>query len=245
MEKWRSDDMLRIAVCDDDKIALKDTVSMLDKWAQEKGIEIEICAFENGDNLLDENRLCHMDIIILDIIMPLLNGMDTAKEIRQEDKATHIIFLTSSPEFALESYEVKAKGYLLKPVDYRKLAELLEDCSRDFEREPEHLILKTEFGYQKIYYKEIEYIEAQNKIITFYMRDKKKIKTTETLRSFESKLNNTAGFFKCHRSYIVSILNVDHFNASEITTKSGYRIPIARGYGKAFQEAYFAFMFQS
>lgn len=237
--------MLRIAVCDDEKNALKNTVSMIEKWSQQREVTVEICEFDNGDDLLNENMIHHMDIILLDIIMPLFNGMDTAKEIRQSDTAVHIVFLTSSPEFALESYEVKAKGYLLKPIVYDKLMELLDDCSHDFDTESEHLVLKTKFGYQKLYYKDIEYIEAQNKVITFYMRNEKNIKTTETLRSFESKLNSSAGFFKCHRSYIVNISNVDHFNASEITTKSGYHIPIARGYGKTFQEAYFAFMFQN
>ncbi len=237
--------MLRIAVCDDDESSLKNIVFMIENWSKQRGIAIEICEFDNGDDLINQNMIRHMDIILLDIIMPLLNGMDTAKEIRQRDAAVHIVFLTSSPEFALESYEVKAKGYLLKPILYDKLMELLDDCSRGFDMEQEHLVLKTEFGYQKLYYKDIEYIEAQNKIITFYMRNEKNIKTTETLRSFESKLNNSAGFFKCHRSYIVYIPNVDHFNASEITTRSGYRIPIARGYGKAFQEAYFSFMFQN
>ena len=55
-------------------------------------------------------------IILLDILMPLLNGMDTARELRQYDKTVKIIFLTSSPEFALESYDVKAYSYLLKPM---------------------------------------------------------------------------------------------------------------------------------
>lgn len=236
--------MLRVAVCDDKEEALKNTVSMIEEWSRQRGTVVEICEFDNGDDLINQNRMHHMDIILLDIIMPLFNGMDTAKEIRKSDAAVNIIFLTSSPEFALESYDVKAKGYLLKPVMYGKLEELLDDCCRGFDTEPENLILKTEFGYQKLYYSDIEYIEAQNKIITFYLKNEKNIKTTETLHSFESKLNNSAGFFKCHRSYIVYIPSVDHFNASEIITKTGYHIPIARGYGKAFKEAYFAFMFQ-
>lgn len=63
-----------------------------------------------------------MDIILLDIVMPLLNGMDTARELRAQDTAVKIIFLTSSPEFALESYEVRAQDYLLKPHHLRAAA---------------------------------------------------------------------------------------------------------------------------
>ncbi|MBO5371875.1 MAG: response regulator transcription factor [Lachnospiraceae bacterium] len=237
--------MIRIAICDDNAEFLQNAAAMLEKWSKQSGKSVGIFCFSNGDDLIAQNALHRMDIILLDIIMPLLNGMEAAKEIRKNDSVVNIIFLTSSPEFALESYDVKAKGYLLKPVDYEKLKELLDDCTRSFDAESKNLVLKTKYGYQKIYYTDIEYIEAQNKIITFYMRNGKEIETTETLNSFVNKLNDSEGFFKCHRSYIVYIPNVDHFNVSEIITKSGHSVPIARGYGKAFQEAYFAFMFQN
>lgn len=187
--------MIRIAICDDDAAFLQSTVTLIEKWSNESGVSNEIFTFDNGDDLIAKNAVCHMDIIVLDIVMPLLNGMETAKEIRQKDKGVHIIFLTSAPEFALESYDVRARGYLLKPVIYNKLKELLDECCRCLEEEPKNLILKTEFGYQKIYYREIEYIEAQNKIIVFYMQNGKCIETTETLRSFESRLNDREGFF--------------------------------------------------
>lgn len=237
--------MVRIAVCDDNKESLASTASMIETWSEQSGISVELHCFDNGDTLLTQNDIHRMDIILLDIIMPLLNGMDTAKELRKKDTAVDIVFLTSSPEFALESYDVKAKGYLLKPVSYEKLKEQLEDSCRGFDVEPKNLILKTKFGYQKVYYRDIEYVEAQNKTIIFYLQNEKTVETTEPLRSFENKLNDSEGFFKCHRSYIVHIPNVDHFNASEIITKSGHRIPIARGYGKAFKEAYFSFMFRN
>lgn len=237
--------MIRIAVCDNEREALETASEMVQDWADENGVEIELYQFDNGDELLSQCIACRMDIVILDIIMPMLNGMETAKELRKHDSSVTIIFLTSSPEFALESYDVKARGYLLKPVKDEKMKNLLDEVSQMFLEEPKHLILKTEFGYQKLYYRDIECIEAQNKTIFFLMRNGKQIKTSETLHSFESKLDDGEGFFKCHRSYIVNIQNVDTYNVSEITTKSGKRVPIARGYGKAFQEAYFNFMFQN
>ena len=69
----------------------------------------------------------HHDLVFLDILMPLLNGMDAARELRRVDAAARIVFLTSSPEFALESYAVKAQGYILKPVTGEKLREALEE----------------------------------------------------------------------------------------------------------------------
>ena len=70
------------------------------------------------------------------------------------------------------------------------------------------------------------------------------VESTDPLYSFEDKLTNSNGFFKCHRSYLVYLPNIDHFSTTEITTKSGRNIPIARGYAKAFKEAYFSLMFR-
>ena len=144
----------------------------------------------------------------------------------------------------LESYEVKAQGYLLKPVTYEKIRETLDECSYSFAAEPDHIILKTTLGYQKLYLHEIEYAEAQNKKVIFYLQTGRTVETFDPLYYFENRLTNNLGFFKCHRSYLVYMPNVDHFNMTEIVTKSGRKIPIARGYGKAFKEAYFTLMFR-
>ena len=236
--------MIRIAVCDDSPEFLQQAVNMVERWSEESGVPAEIYRFDNGDTLLAKNAVTHMDIIFLDIIMPLQSGIDTAKELRQSDKAVKIIFLTSSPEFALDSYEVKAQGYLLKPVTYEKVKETLTECSHTFEEEPKNIVLKTAFGYQKLYFHDMEYAEAQNKRVVFYLRTGKTVESAESLHSLEDRLCLNDGFFKCHRSYLVYLPNVDHFSMTEIITKSGRSIPIARGYGKAFKEAYFAFVFR-
>ena len=236
--------MLKIAVCDDSPDFLQLAVDMVERWTEQSRIQTEIYRFDNGDALLAKNAVTHMDIIFLDIIMPLQSGIDTAKELRQSDNAARIIFLTSSPEFALESYEVKAQGYLLKPVTYEKIKETLDECSHGLETESENIVLKTAFGYQKLYFHDIEYLEAQNKKVIFYLRTGKTVEATESLHSLEERLSINDGFFKCHRSYLVYIPNVDHFSMTEIATKSGRCVPIARGYGKAFKDAYFALVFK-
>ncbi len=128
--------MMRIAVCDDNADFLLSEITMIEKWSEQSGIPVEIYRFDNGDSLIAKNASVGMDIIFLDIIMPLQNGMETAKELRRLDNAVKIVFLTSSPEFALESYDVKAHGYLLKPVTYEKIKATLDDCSLSFVSEP-------------------------------------------------------------------------------------------------------------
>lgn len=235
--------MIRLAVCDDEMQCLESTKRMTEQWSAACGIPAQIDCFDNGDSLIESIRSLKTNVIFLDIMMPLLNGMDTAREIRELDKTVKIIFLTSSSEFALESYSVKASGYILKPVEYKQLSEILDDCVVALKEEPKNLLLKSAYGYHKIYLRDIEYIEAQNKNVAFFLNAGQPLIITEPLYSFANKLLAQDGFFKCHRSYIVSIPNVHSFNSGEITMKSGLRIPIARGAGKAFQDAYFSFMF--
>lgn len=236
---------IRLAICDDDPVCLQSTLRLAEQWAIQYGVPLKTELFENGDKLLDCERREKSDIILLDIMMPLLNGMDTAKEIREFDPHVKIVFLSSSCEYGVASYDVKASGYLLKPIVYQKFCEVLNDCARAILKEPDTLVLHIAFGYQTIYTNTIEYLEAQNKKVTFTLSDGSRKDGLDTLSHYEQYLTLEKGFFKCHRSYIVYIPAVAHFTATEIRTKSGMRIPIARGFGKAFQNAYFEYMFQS
>jgi len=234
---------LKIAVCDDNNICLSETTESIRKWISDNNINAEIFSFDNGDDLLKKCVNISIDIVFLDIIMPLLNGMDTAKELRSANNDIRIVFLTSSPEFALESYSVKATGYILKPVSYEKIQEALDECLKAKKSEPKSIVIRSSFGFHKVFIHNIEYIEAQNKKVVFYLSDGTRLETSETLSSFENKLTTEDGFFKCHRSYIVYLKNMQSFNSNDIITKTGRKVPIARGYAKPLHDAYFADMF--
>jgi DNA-binding LytR/AlgR family response regulator len=235
--------MIRLAVCDDEALCLDSMRRMIEQWSANCGIPFQLGCFDNGDALLKSIRSVKTDVVLLDIMMPLLNGMDTAHEIREFDKMAKIVFLTSSPEFALQSYSVKASGYIIKPVSFEHLSEVLDDCTAALHEEPENLLLKSACGYHKIYLHDIEYIEAQNKRVMFFLKSGQSLTITEPLYSFENRLLTKDGFFKCHRSYIISMNHVNSFNTAEIRMKSGSALPIARSSAKAFQEAYFSYMF--
>ena len=104
--------MVKIAICDDETEFLDLLSDSLDSWCRAHQLTLQLYRFTNGDELISAHRAYGMDLILLDMIMPLLSGMDTARELRQHDPHVPIIFLTSSPEFALESYEVRTFWYL-------------------------------------------------------------------------------------------------------------------------------------
>ncbi len=234
--------MLKIAICDDDFAFSEQTAEMISRWGQES--ENVICKiFTNGDELIGVHEVSPFDIIFLDIIMPMINGIETAREIRAEDKNTKIVFLTSSSEFAVESYTVKANDYLLKPVLEEALFRCLDEFEKEINKNSRTMTVKSIYTVQKLVIDDIVYIEAQNKHVVFTMFDGTKIETTEPLHIWKEKLTLENGFFKCHRSYIVNINHIDTYTSKEIKMHSGDVIPIARSCQKAFESAYFAVLF--
>ena len=112
---------MKIGICDDELQFLESTCQLIEQWANLHRIKIDIYRFTNGDDLLQAHCNECLDLIFLDVIMPLLNGIDTARELRNNNQEVPIIFLTASREFAVDSYEVKAYNYLIKPLSKAKL----------------------------------------------------------------------------------------------------------------------------
>lgn len=236
--------MLKIIACDDDVAFLDRLHRMIDRWSSETGTAVDVALVTRGEDLLTRHAASRADIILLDMIMPLVNGMDTARELRQADTAVRLVFLTSSPEFALESYEVRAFDYLLKPVAYERLAQLLDELSSMRPAATDELVIKTSFGYHALRLSDIEYAEARNKHVVFHLRDGRDIEALESFRSVEDRLAQNATFFKCHRSYQVNLRNIDHFDRTDIVMRSGACIPLSRSCKQGFQDAYFAVRFE-
>lgn len=118
-----------IAVCDDQTEELKDLTELLGAWETDRGTPVRVKSFRSAAELLDAARHERFTLYLLDIMMPGLNGMDAAREIRGFDKAADIIFLTSSPGFAYDSYSVQALEYLLKPIRAKTLYPILTGWS--------------------------------------------------------------------------------------------------------------------
>ncbi|MGI6685962.1 MAG: LytR/AlgR family response regulator transcription factor [Bacillota bacterium] len=155
--------MLQIAVCDDNIDELSNMVQLIDLYRASKNFCCEYAVFPNGFELVSAlEKGKRFDIYCLDIIMPGFMGIDVAKEIRGFDKTAPILFFTSSPEFALESYSVKAINYVLKPISKEKLFftfdEVLEQIKA--EKDEDALIVKSTEGIQKILISNLAFVRG-------------------------------------------------------------------------------------
>lgn len=234
--------MMRIAFCDDDHTFLEQVKEYIKRYIKETEISVEFSFFEDGDSLLSAIKNHVFDICFLDVLMPLMDGMETARELRRNNNSIKLVFATTSSDFAVDSYEVKAKNYLLKPISYEKFKSVLDDLHTELTKEEQCLVVKTAVGYQKLYHNEIAYLESMNKIVMIYLRNGSLVETKEPLYHLEERLLSD-NFFKCHRSYMVNMHHIETFNSSSIIMRSGKQIPIARGYAEELKNAYFRLMF--
>lgn len=125
---------MKIAICDDDLTELNRITAFLDEYSKTNRLPLTCKTFCSSIELASTAMQESYDLYLLDILMPALNGIELAREIRNFDRAADLIFLTSSPEYAVDSYTVKASDYLLKPVQKKRFFAALDDILEQKER---------------------------------------------------------------------------------------------------------------
>ena len=235
---------MRIAVCDDDQQILFSVLSQLVSYQEQRQTKLSCQCFENAMDLLASLEHENYDLLFLDVLMPGLNGIQAAREIRQRNENIKIVFLTSSPEYAVESYSVQATNYLLKPATEERLFPILDQLA-DWLRKPEEaLTIQTHGSVFRLPYGKIEYIEVMSKTLYFYLTDGSIKEVRGSLFEYEPALLARPGFCKIHRSYLVNFSWVTEVHQGELLTASGRRVPIARSAYKQVRTAYTEFLFE-
>ena len=156
---------MKIAICDDDSQELAKISSFIDAYRQKNNVLLTYQTFQSGTELVFTMESGDYDILFLDILMPGFSGMQAAHEIRGFDRVAQIVFLTSSPEFAVESYQVKAHNYILKPVSEEKLNRLLDELIKEEQNPQEGLAVKTQKGMAFILFSRLAFVEVMNKTL--------------------------------------------------------------------------------
>ncbi len=201
-------------------------------------------SFQNATELLASMDNRDYDLLLLDVLMPGVNGMQAAYEIREHNCKTEIVFLTSSPEYAVESYSVRAHYYLLKPATEEKLFPILDRLMFDFKSPEDALYIKTQSSVFSIPYGKIQYIEVNSKKLYFYLTDGSNREVSGSLADFERALLKRPGFIKVHRSYLVNLQLVRELRQGELVTVTGQHVPVSRTAYPQVRTAYTQFLFE-
>ena len=237
--------MIKIAFCDDDMEVLHQMNELLDRYRVERNEDITYAAFQSPFELLTEiEKGIRPDILFLDVVMPGQNGMDVAKEIRQYDTNMKIIFLTSSPEFAVESYSVGAYFYQLKPIweesFFRLMDAVLAECEK---KKKNSLILRSKDGITRIDLQQLEYCEVLGRKLLFHLENGAVLESAGSLDDLAGQLMQYSNFFRPHRSFLVNMEYTQNISSRSIKMVNDAEIPIPHGKCSEIKNTYMEYAF--
>ena len=207
--------MIKIAVCDDDRTVRESIVKALQRYERDNSMEFEILEYAAADAML-VSYPAELDLILLDIYMPGIDGMDAAKAIRRFDQDVCIIFITTMYQRAIEGYKVRAFGFIRKPVSYGEFSHEIGDAVRNIERSRQTTLARVLYA-----------IGIPGGEIREYRCP---------IRDLEDDLGKY-GFFRCHASFLVSVDSIQEIRKTDILLKDGNVVPISQRRKKAFMDA--------
>lgn len=226
--------MLKIAICDDDSVLVKNLAEIINRLLQKENLEYKHDIFTNGIEFLKTCELegYNYNIILLDIMMDGLNGIEVGKKIKEKNPECEIIFVTSNPEYVFESFDANPFYYIVKPVDEEILKTQLDKIIEKigfFENAKKYITIKRKGLFVLINPKDIIYIDANNRILTIHC-------TYDNI-SFHGKIDeilkeineiSNFNFIKPHRSYIVNPYFIQKIDKLKMLLSNGEMIPISR-----------------
>lgn len=237
--------MIKIAFCDDDCSVLSDLHELLALYRAEKNKEIDDFTFHSPLDLISEiERGTRFDVLFLDVLMPGENGIDVAAEIRNFDKNAKIIFLTSSSEFAVQSYTVNAFYYQLKPICAESFTRLMDGVLSQCEKEQARsLILHCKAGITRIKPSQLEYCEVIHRTLFIHLTSGKVLECTGSLEELSRQLMPYGNFLRPHRSYLVNLEYIQNLSYRAITMSCLAEIPLPRGKYNEIKNAFLEYAF--
>lgn len=216
----------RIAICDDEQNQIEYITSIVTSWSAHEGHGCEIRTFASAEAFLfeyEEDKA--YDILLLDVEMKNINGIELAKRIRKDNNRAEIIFITSHFEFVGEGYEVDALHYLIKPISAEKLTQVLTKAAEKLSVEPPSVVISCEGETVKLYESDILYVESFLHYIVIHTKDNE-YKIKENISVFENKVSDV--FYRIHRSYLVSLKYITRISRTSVNI-GNTELPLSRG----------------
>lgn len=225
----------KVAVCDDEEVHVKYLEALAEEWAKKNDYAADILTFPSAEAFLfvySEQK--DFDILLLDIEMNGMNGVELAKRIRENNEAVQIIFITGFADYISLGYEVSALHYLLKPVGKEKLFEVFDRAAKNLSKKEGRLTVRFDRQTEYIPYGKILYIEAQLQYVVIYMPEGS-VRMKASLSEIEKELDD--GFIRCQRSFIINLSHVGKIKNDCVLLKNGISVPISRGMSEKIGKA--------
>lgn len=228
---------MRIAICDDEEAQRNLLVRYVHEWSEMRQIPAQIETYANGEGfwfIWEEEK--NFDLLILDIEMGEMSGIELAMKLREQNQDIPILFVTGYESYMAMGYEVSALHYLVKPVQKEKFFSVLDKA---LQKQPpeEKLFFQTDRGAISLPVSELWYIEAQGHTCRLHTRDY--CYTVHMgISELKKELADQSSFIFCHRSYIVNLTHVAAIEKTELLLDNKTILPLSRGAAKEVNQAF-------
>ena len=227
--------MIRLALCDDEAEQRTAVGGLLRAYAAARpALAVKLSVFSSGRDLLAAAAECGgFDLYVLDIVMPELSGIDLGVRLRELYSSGAIIYLTISPEYAVDSYAARAFYYLMKPAEPDRLFQVLDQAVATLEKQRAACVtVRTKDGLERIRLDEIIYAELTGRAVRYHLADGTSLDSVTVRSPFQketAQLLAAPQFFLCGASFAVNLYYVAAVERSSLKLDNGERVPLARG----------------
>lgn len=233
---------MNIAVIDDLEIDRAQLLNDIRLYAKENALLVRLTEYESGEAFLTQDAVLGLDAVFLDIYMGTLTGMDVAREIHSLNPACQIVFVTTSPAFAVESYEVQAIYYILKPCEYKNIANVMKLLEQKLQKSSRFIKVKEGREWCKIMLTDILYIDYSNHYIQIHTENAI-ISTYMKFSVMEDMLCGYHEFLNCYRCIIINMEKIKKVDNLFFLLCNGEYVPINRKRVKEIKDRYISFVF--
>ena len=226
--------MIRIAMVEDEAAVREQLQGYIQRYTRQYGTEFAVTEFSDGVEILDAYRPVY-DIVLLDVEMKHLDGMETARRIRELDRDVVLLFITNMAQYAIKGYAVGALDYVLKPVPYFAFSQQLQKAEEKLRRRARHfLAVPVEGGLRRLDTAQIYYMESEGHRVHFYTEEGE-FSAPGALKTFEEKLADLP-FARCNSGYLVNLAQVKSVQQG-LAQVGPYELQVSRPKRKSFLAA--------
>lgn len=223
--------MINVAIVEDDANSAARLVDCLERSFSERGVEFHYVLFPEATSFLANYRAT-FDLVFMDIELPLLNGMEAARRLREKDSQVVLVFITSMSHFAEKGYEVGALDFISKPYLFADLDRKLGRALRACDQNSESLMVNSRGTTRRLQLRDIYCIEVLGHSLSIRTEDEV-IEASGTLRDMQNVLQGR-GFLRCNKSFLVNGRFVQMVRNNRIAMVDGLELNLGRSYRKSF-----------
>lgn len=220
--------VFRVLVVEDDHSEAEELQAFLARYAKARGLEVQVSWLRTAIDLIAHEQ--SYDLILLDIGLPGVSGMEAACLLRASDEITPIVFVTSLAKYAVRGYEVNALGFIVKPVTYSALSLYLDRAVASWRRNAgRYVTISTTSGTRVVPLRRIVYVEVVNHDLIWHLENERPVKARGSLKGAMQQLEG-APVLRISKSHLINMDKVRSIQHGSLTMSSGDKLPLSRAH---------------